>query len=270
MTSVRLTIVCILSAAVEATDKKNVLMLVADDLRPQLNKAYGQSQMVTPNLDKLASTSLVFDRAYTNFAICSASRNSFMTGRLPDKTRVWNFINYFRQSGLSARNGSTGQEWLSMPEFFKQHGYVVLGHGKMYHPGKPPNNDEPRSWTQEQDYVPLSTTGCPHGERFCPDVGKGGRTDDSDFSDYNTTLAALRTLRKWRPHGSTPQAAVSGHQAVCDACGLLCAGMVTAQSLGSSRLASTFLTSRGVAAARLERPARRLRPMRSTNVWASQ
>ena len=76
--------------------KKNVLLLVADDLRPQLNKAYGQSQMVTPNLDKLAESSLVFDRAYTNFAICYASRNSFMTGRLPDKTRVWNFINCAR------------------------------------------------------------------------------------------------------------------------------------------------------------------------------
>ena len=79
-----------------ASRPPNVLWVIADDLRPQLNKAYGQSQMVTPNLDKLAESSLVFDRAYTNFAICSASRNSFMTGRLPDKTRVWNFINCAR------------------------------------------------------------------------------------------------------------------------------------------------------------------------------
>ena len=68
-----------LATAAATAEKKNVLMLVADDLRPQLNKAYGQSQMVTPHLDKLAASSLVFDRAYTNFAICSPSRNSFMS-----------------------------------------------------------------------------------------------------------------------------------------------------------------------------------------------
>ena len=180
---------------------KHVLMLVADDLRPQLNKAYGQSQMVTPHLDKLAASSLVFDRAYTNFAICSPSRNSFMSGRVPDKTRVWNFINYFRQSGVDGPD-----DWLSFPEFFKSQGYVVLGHGKMYHPGKPPNNDEPKSWTQEQAYVPLATTGCPRsgaGERFCPNVGKRGRTDDAAFSDYNTTMSALATLREYA-NGSKP------------------------------------------------------------------
>ena len=99
-----------LVSSVSTASKKNVLMLVADDLRPQLNHAYGQSQMVTPNLDKLAKSSLVFDRAYTNFAICSPSRNSFLSGRMPDKTRVWNFINHFRESGLSSKGGAAGDD----------------------------------------------------------------------------------------------------------------------------------------------------------------
>ena len=76
------------------SERKNVLWLVSDDLRPQLNVSYGQSFMHTPSLDRFAQDALVFDNAYTNFAICSASRNSFMTGRLPDKTRTWNFINH--------------------------------------------------------------------------------------------------------------------------------------------------------------------------------
>ena len=66
---------------------KNVLFLIADDLRPQLNKAYGKTFMHTPNIDTFTDTALVFDWAYTNMAICSASRNSFMSGRVPDKTR---------------------------------------------------------------------------------------------------------------------------------------------------------------------------------------
>ena len=178
---------------------KNVLWLVADDMRPNLNKAYGQSYMVTPALDAFAKTALTFDRAFTNVAICSASRNSFMSGRVPDKTRTWNFINHFRQAGLSAKGGSVGANWVTLPQLFKNFNYTVLGHGKMYHPNKPPGND-PLSWTDEQEYVKLTTTGCPrdtHSEaqRFCPGVGKQGRTDDAAFSDFNTTESALHTLR---------------------------------------------------------------------------
>ena len=97
------------------------------DLRPQLNKAYGQKFMHTPAFDKFADEALTFDYACepvtragcagrgrcanvltpalcadTNFGICSASRNSFMTGRAPDKTRVWNFINGERSNSSSA------------------------------------------------------------------------------------------------------------------------------------------------------------------------
>ena len=44
-------------------NKPNVLFLVVDDLRPQLG-CYGQSQMVTPNIDQLADKSVRFDYAY--------------------------------------------------------------------------------------------------------------------------------------------------------------------------------------------------------------
>ena len=54
-----------------------------------------------------------------------------MTGRAPDKTRVWNFINDFRQGGSA--DGVPGEEWVTMPEFFVKHNYTTLGHGKLYH-----------------------------------------------------------------------------------------------------------------------------------------
>ena len=38
-----------------------VLFLIADDLRPQLNKAYGKTFMHTPNIDAFTDTALVFD-----------------------------------------------------------------------------------------------------------------------------------------------------------------------------------------------------------------
>lgn len=63
----------LLPTAVRAQNQKNVVLLIADDLRPELKGAYGQPWMVTPQLDKLAQESLIFDAAYTNCAICAAS-----------------------------------------------------------------------------------------------------------------------------------------------------------------------------------------------------
>jgi len=37
-----------------ASTRKNLFFFIADDLRPQLNKAYGQTQMITPNFDKFS------------------------------------------------------------------------------------------------------------------------------------------------------------------------------------------------------------------------
>jgi iduronate 2-sulfatase len=180
----------ILSCCVDtsyAAMTKNVLFFVCDDLRPQLNAAYGKKFMHTPNFDRLAASSLVFDWAFTNFAICSPSRNSFMSGRMPDTTRVWNFRQDFRAAGLSS--AGAGADWVTLPEHFKQNGYLTLGHGKLYHPGKPPNWDEPKSWSQLQPYGKEHITSCDGIANYCPEEGPL-----DSFSDYNTTTEAITTL----------------------------------------------------------------------------
>jgi hypothetical protein len=58
----------------------NVLFIMVDDLRPEFNKAYHQTRLVTPNLDEFVDTSLVFDRAYVQYSHCSPSRNSVSFG----------------------------------------------------------------------------------------------------------------------------------------------------------------------------------------------
>jgi iduronate 2-sulfatase len=47
------------------------------------------TETITPNLDKFAAGATVFHRAYCQQAVCSPSRNSFMSGRRPDTTKVW-------------------------------------------------------------------------------------------------------------------------------------------------------------------------------------
>jgi arylsulfatase A-like enzyme len=70
--------------------RPNILHLMADDMRPQLG-AYGQGFMATPRLDALAVGALVFTSAYTQFAYFAPSRNSFMTGRRPERTGTLSF-----------------------------------------------------------------------------------------------------------------------------------------------------------------------------------
>jgi hypothetical protein len=102
----------------------NVLFMVIDDLRPELNGAYGQTFLHTPNLDKFKETSLTFERAYVQYSHCSPSRNSFLSGRSPQTTGVYNFINHFREPDV-------GAGWTAMPQFFKQHGWYAAGGGKV-------------------------------------------------------------------------------------------------------------------------------------------
>jgi iduronate 2-sulfatase len=186
--------------AVGAPAQKNVLFFVCDDLRPQLNKAYGKSFMHTPNFDKFASEALVFNRAYTNFGICSASRNSFMTGRQPDHTRVWNFRQDFREAAIGP-TGLPGSQWVTLPQYFKESGFLTLGHGKLYHPNKPPKWDEPFSWSPLQPYGDEYVTGC-KSANFCP-----SNTPPAKLSDRNTTLQAIATLQRmaaWVEKNNTP------------------------------------------------------------------
>ena len=116
----------------------NVLYIVSDDARPEM-PSFGQDYVKAPNLAALSARGLTFMNAYCQQSICSPSRNSFMSGKRPQNTRVWNFINDFRQE-LPFH--------VSFPQFFKQHNYSTSGHGKLYHPGHPTNYDEPLSWSQ--------------------------------------------------------------------------------------------------------------------------
>ena len=158
----------------------NVLFIMIDDLRPEFNQAYWQDLLVTPHLDKFAASSLTFDRAYVQYSHCSPSRNSFMSGRSPQTTGVYNFIDHFREKGV-------GADWTSMPEHFKKHGYYVSGGGKIYHPNKPPNNDMPLSW--DNYYKPNGDDhGCRSNETIYTDVCP---SDEPDDAFYDNVLAKL-------------------------------------------------------------------------------
>jgi arylsulfatase A-like enzyme len=106
-----------------AAEKPNVLFLVVDDLRPQLG-CYGQKQMVSPNIDRLASQGVLFERAFCMVPTCGASRASLMSGIRPARDR---FVNYMARADQDVPGATT------LNTHFKNHGYYTVSNGKVFH-----------------------------------------------------------------------------------------------------------------------------------------
>lgn len=114
----------------------NILFLAVDDLRPELN-CYGQQQIISPNIDRLASTGTLFERAYCQQAVCAPSRASLLSGCRPDTTKVWDLNTPLR---------TRLPDVVTLPQHFKEHGYTSLSRGKIYHHGL---RDDPKGWSED-------------------------------------------------------------------------------------------------------------------------
>ncbi|SMP67286.1 iduronate 2-sulfatase [Neorhodopirellula lusitana] len=122
--------------------RPNVLFIAVDDLRPSIG-CYGDTQAITPNMDRLASRSVLFNRAYCQVAVCNPSRASLMTGMRPDKLGVWTLPIHFREAMPDV---------VTMPQWFRKFGYTAVSHGKIYHNPTP----DPQSWSEPiRDLPPL-------------------------------------------------------------------------------------------------------------------
>ncbi len=111
----------------EDTVRPNVLLIMVDDLRPELG-AYGVDDMHTPNIDRLAADGLVFRRAYAQWPSCAPSRASILSGLRP--TRREN-----RREAVSVP---------SLPRHFRDNGYRTISIGKVYND----IDDDPEAWTE--------------------------------------------------------------------------------------------------------------------------
>ena len=111
------------AANAKPIDRPNVLFLVVDDLRPQLG-CYGQKQMHSPNIDRLASEGVLFERSFCMVPTCGASRASLMSGIRPARNR---FVNYLARADKDVPDATT------LNTQFKNHGYYTISNGKIFH-----------------------------------------------------------------------------------------------------------------------------------------
>jgi iduronate 2-sulfatase len=123
-------------AAAAEPMRPNVLLICVDDLKPALG-CYGDPLAQTPNIDRLAKRGLLFRAAYCNQAVCSPSRNALLTGLRPQTLGIYDLGTNFRKALPDA---------ITLPQYFKQHGYRTEALGKIFHVGHG-NHEDPASWS---------------------------------------------------------------------------------------------------------------------------
>lgn len=198
----------------------NVLLVIADDLRPELG-CYDSPYVLSPNIDALASGGVVFRRAYCNVPVSGASRASFLTGIYPDfPERFSRFDSWVDKDAPDA---------VTVPGWFKANGFTAMSIGKVFHniddrcgdwseyPWRLHTKGYGKDWAvynkwelwqneESGNYINPRTGRGPYWE--CADV------PDTAYNDGHVALEAVRRLGEfarsgerfflavgfWRPH----------------------------------------------------------------------
>lgn len=133
----------------------NVVLICVDDLLPAL-KCYGNDEVHSPNIDKLANKAALFTKHYVTVPTCGASRYSLLRSSLPkSRAELGNEIaNRFSNNNVENPNP---------PETFiahlREHGYYTVGIGKISHssdgyiypynaPARSNRRELPNSWDE--------------------------------------------------------------------------------------------------------------------------
>ncbi len=213
-------------------EKPNVLFIAVDDMNDWVGFLDGHPGMKihTPNLDRLAASSMIFTNAHTPAPACAPTRTAILSG-----------VHHTR-SGPEHVHWGDGPKWRefealkdveTLEQFFKNRGYKTLGAGKIYHSQAPPwtptSQVEPANW---DFYFPSAYISHPFQIRapkeviYPADVDNEGRPGGSDgwwtwgpiplpdekMSDYHVVEWAKYQLKQkhdkpfflavgtWKPH----------------------------------------------------------------------
>jgi len=78
--------------------RPNILVFLTDDHGQWLQGAYGNSEVKTPNFDRLAARGTRMANAFTTTPVCSPARASFFTGRMPSQHGIHDWIDWVKAS----------------------------------------------------------------------------------------------------------------------------------------------------------------------------
>ena len=113
----------------ELKTRPNVLFIVVDDLNDWIGCMAGHPDAITPNIDGIAASGVLFLNAHCQAPICGPSRASVMTGLRPSTTGIYGQI---KDKDLREDNPVV-QKAVYLSEYFMNQGYKTFGVGKLFH-----------------------------------------------------------------------------------------------------------------------------------------
>ena len=165
------------ASVVSAVERPNVLLILVDDLKPNLG-CYGDKHAISPNIDRLAARGLRFDNAYCNQAVCAPSRFTYMLGSHATSSGLYDLGSHLRQIWPDA---------VTLPQHFAKYGqYRTESLGKVFHVGHG-NYGDPDSFM------------VPHFkdkvvEYILPESTEGGKLTREEALFTNQELGNIRNL----------------------------------------------------------------------------
>jgi iduronate 2-sulfatase len=180
---------------IKGDKRPNILFIAVDDLRPELG-CYSNTVISSPNIDRLAGESVIFNRAYCNVPVSGASRASLLTGTRPTNYRFLNF---------ESRADADYPEAITLPEHFRQNGYYTISLSKVFHN----QGDSKNAWDEEWRPSGAGTWRnylMPENLKIDTLIKRGmpfeaADVPDSAYFDGKTTQRAIRSLRKFGKTG---------------------------------------------------------------------
>jgi arylsulfatase A-like enzyme len=119
-----------------ADERPNIVLIVTDNQSEKLLGAYGNDDIMTPNIDRIADEGMLFTHAFAASGVCSPTRATLMTGLMPSQHGVHNAM----PSIFEIDDWNAIEEFRNLPQTLGEAGYSMAMIGK-YHLGVP---DEPQ------------------------------------------------------------------------------------------------------------------------------
>ena len=107
-----------------AAKRPNILFIAMDDLNDWVGCLGGHPQTLTPNLDRLAKTGVLFSNAHCAAPACNPSRTAIFTGRSPHRSGLYDNRQRMREVLPDAE---------IIPKTLSRQGYHASGSGKLLH-----------------------------------------------------------------------------------------------------------------------------------------
>jgi arylsulfatase A-like enzyme len=113
-----------------ATERTNIVFILTDNHGAWTLGCYGNNDIRTPNIDRLANNGMLFERAMSSNPVCSPTRATYLTGLMPSQHGVHSFLDNKYMMGPQAYYSL--EEFETLPEILHSEGYVCGLSGKWH------------------------------------------------------------------------------------------------------------------------------------------